>query len=86
MKHVYVGKPYKTGYEICRVIDSCIETGAALVYNRNTKAVEVLPWGGKIRISEQEHKWLNDHEEEFEADFLRACKKYAEFIKAFQAA
>lgn len=85
MKNTYIGKPYKNGYEICRVIDSDIATGAALVYNRNTRAVEVIPYSIKIRLDAREQEWLNDNEAEYEADFHRACKKYSTLISAFAA-
>lgn len=83
MKTTYIGKPYKNGHEICRVISSDIATGAALVYNRNTRAVEVIPYNIKIRLGAREQDWLNDHETEYEADFRRACKKYSTLISAF---
>ena len=83
--NTYVQKPVgKYGYEICRVIDSDISTGAALVYNLATEIIEVLPWGCRSYVGRQANEWQNAHAAELEKGFNRACKKYADFILAFR--
>lgn len=86
MKNVYIGKPYKNGHEVCMVIDSNIATGDALVYNRRTKAIEVIPYRMRAYVDANCRRLYQDTEEEHEKDYQRACKKYAEVIKAFQSA
>ena len=81
--NAYVKKPRKDGYELCRVIASSEETGAALVFNRNTNAVEVLPLGMYVNAADYEQTDCNLDEDEFELQYRVACRQYAEFIDSF---
>lgn len=84
MKNVYIGKPYKNGSIICRVIDSDIATGDALVFNRQTKVVEIIPYRCMSYLDSNIKALANDMESEFEDSFKRACKKYADLIIQFK--
>ena len=55
MKNVYIGKDSATGngVAICKVIDSDIATGNALVYNRETDSIEI------VTITEKRTLWTN---------------------------
>ncbi len=83
MKHVYIGKPCKSGYEVCMVIDSRISTGEALVFNRATKTIEIIPFNNRRYIDSNSYKLYQDTEHEHAEAFRKACKKYVDFIKKF---
>lgn len=60
MKRVYVGKRTDSGIEICKVIDSDILTGDALVFNRETKKFEVISIWDRVRLNPYIRKLAED--------------------------
>lgn len=87
MKSVYVGKKYsETGFEMCLVIDSRIDTGAALVYNIAKNTIEVLPFGMWHRQAKVYQEICEDNRNTWEAKLEKAAKKNAAFIEEFQTA
>ena len=50
MKNVFIGKKTGHGFEHCLVIDSDIETAAAVVFNLKTRKTETLSLGEYKRL------------------------------------
>lgn len=64
MKPVYIGRTNRNNVtEICRVIDSDIATGNAIVFNRNTKKFEVLTINEIHRLPINVRKLAEDTQE-----------------------
>lgn len=60
MKSVYVGKNVNGTTEICKVIDSNIITGNALVFNRETKNFEEITLKEKVVLQPNIRKLAED--------------------------
>lgn len=60
MKPVYVGKVTSGTIEICKVLDSDISTGNAIVFNRATKKIEVLKYSEKHTLLKNIRKLAED--------------------------
>lgn len=60
MKPVYVGKMVNGTLQICKVIDSDIATGDAIVFNRATKKVETLKYAEKHTLYQNVRKLAED--------------------------
>lgn len=60
MKSVYVGKLNKGAIEICKVIDSDIATGNALVFNRKTKDFEEITLNERVVLQPNIRKLAED--------------------------
>lgn len=60
MKAVYVGKMVNGVIQICKVIDSDIATGDAIVFNRVTKKVETLKYAEKHTLLQNIKKLAED--------------------------
>lgn len=59
-KSVYVGKMVNGAIQTCKVIDSDISTGAATVFNRATKKVEILKYHEKHTLFQNIRKLAED--------------------------
>lgn len=87
MKNVYVGKQTKAGrFEMCLVIDSRIDTAAALVYNIAKNTIEVLPLGMWHRQAQVFQDICEENRNTWEHKYQKALEKNAAFIAEFQAA
>lgn len=61
MKLVYVGKKMVNGtIQICKVLNSDISTGNAVVFNRATKKVETLKYSEKHTLDKNVRKLAED--------------------------
>lgn len=60
LKAVYVGKIVNGTMQICKVLDSDISTGAAVVFNRATKKVETLKYNEKHTLLQNIRKLAAD--------------------------
>lgn len=60
MKSVYVGKFNKGAIEICKVIDSDIATGNALVFNRKSKDFEDISIKERVTLQQNIRKLAED--------------------------
>lgn len=60
VKSVYVGKMIDGAMQICKVLDSDIATGDALIFNRATKKVETLKYAEKHTLSKNIRKLAED--------------------------
>ena len=60
LKAVYVGKMVNGTMQICKVLDSDISTGAAVVFNRATKKVETLKYNEKHTLCQNIKKLAED--------------------------
>lgn len=68
MKSVYVGKLSKGNVvEICKVIDSDIETGDAIVFNRKSKEFEEITIWDRVMLNPNIRKLAEDTPE---ADYM----------------
>ena len=78
MKNVYIGKTSVTGkgLAICKVIDSDIATGNAMVYNRETDSIETITLAEKHTLQINIKKLAEDTESEYEEKVKRALAKY----------
>ena len=78
MKNVYIGKTSITGkgLAICKVIDSDIATGNAIVYNRETDTIETITLAEKHTLQINIKKLAEDTESEYEEKVKRALAKY----------
>lgn len=67
MKNVYIGKKSVTGkgLAICKVIDSDIATGNALIYNRETDCFETIMFSEKRTLYKNIKKLAEDTESKF---------------------
>lgn len=59
-KSVYVGKMVNATIQICKVLDSDISTGNAIVFNRATEKVETLKYSEKHTLFENIRKLAED--------------------------
>lgn len=77
MKNVYIGKKSVTGkgLAICKVIDSDIATGNALVYNRETDHFEIITLSEKHTLYSNIKKLAEDTESEFVENEKEALKR-----------
>lgn len=79
MKNIYIGKTSvknETATAICKVIDTDIATGDAIVYNRETNAIEILHFNEKIALNSNFKKLAEDTENEYTDKIKRAFEKY----------
>lgn len=79
MKNVYIGKKSvksETATAICKVIDTDITTGDAIVYNRETNAIEILHFNEKIALDSNLKKLAEDTEKEYTNKIKKAFEKY----------
>lgn len=80
MKNVYIGKTSinGNGLAICMVIDSDIETGDAIIYNRETDTIETITLAEKHTLWDGVKKLAEDTESEYEDKVKRALAHYTE--------
>lgn len=81
LKNVYIGKQSiksETGLAICKVIDSDIATGNAVVFNRETNNIEIVTIQEKHTLSENIKKLAEDTEHEYIENEKQAIKRYNE--------
>lgn len=73
MKNVYIGKTSVSGngIAICKVIDSDIATGDAIVYNRETDKIETVKFAEKHTLWENIKKLAEDTENEYEEKVMK---------------
>lgn len=78
MKNVYIGKASITGkgLEICKVIDSDIATGNAIIYNRETDNIETMTLAEKRSLQSNIKKLAEDTENEYTEKEKAALAKY----------
>ena len=78
MKNVYIGKTSITGkgFAICKVIDSDIATGNAIVYNRETDSIETITLAEKHTLQINIKKLAEDTENEYTEKEKAALKRY----------
>lgn len=79
MKNVYIGKKSvksETATAICKVIDTDIATGDAIVYNRETNTIEILHFSEKIALDSNLKKLAEDTEKEYTNKIKKAFEKY----------
>lgn len=78
MKNVYIGKTSITGkgLAICKVIDSDITTGNAIVYNRETDSIETITLAEKHTLQINIKKLAEDTENEYTEKERAALEKY----------
>lgn len=78
MKNVYIGKKSITGkgLAICKVIDSDIATGNAIVYNRETNSIETITLAEKHTLQINIKKLAEDTENEYTEKEKVAFAKY----------
>lgn len=60
LKAVYVGKMVNGTIQICKVLDSDISTGDAVVFNRATKKVETIKYAEKHTLLQNVRKLAED--------------------------
>lgn len=79
MKNVYIGKASITGkgLAICKVIDSDIATGNAIIYNRETDSIETITLAEKHTLWQNIKKLAEDTENEYTEKEKAALAKYA---------
>ena len=78
MKNVYIGKTSITGkgLSICKVIDSDIATGNAIVYNRETDSIETITLAEKHTLYTNIKKLAEDTENEYTEKEKVALERY----------
>ena len=78
MKNVYIGKTSITGkgLAICKVIDSDIATGNAIVYNRETDSIETITLAEKHTLQINIKKLAEDTENEYTEKDRSALERY----------
>lgn len=78
MKNVYIGKTSITGkgLAICKVIDSDIATGNAIVYNRETDSIETITLAEKHTLYINIKKLAEDTENEYTEKEKVALARY----------
>ena len=78
MKNVYIGKTSITGkgLAICKVIDSDIATGNAIVYNRETDSIETITLAEKHTLQINIKKLAEYTENEYTEKEKAALKRY----------
>ena len=78
MKNVYIGKTSITGkgLAICKVIDSDIATGNAIVYNRETDSIETITLAEKHTLQINIKKLAEDTENEYTEKEKAALARY----------
>lgn len=78
MKNVYIGKTSITGkgLAICKVIDSDIATGNAIVYNRETDSIETITLAEKHTLQINIKKLAEDTENEYTEKERAALERY----------
>ena len=78
MKNVYIGKTSITGkgLAICKVIDSDIATGNAIVYNRETDSIETITLAEKHTLYTNIKKLAEDTENEYTEKEKVALERY----------
>ena len=78
MKNVYIGKTSITGngLAICKVINSDIATGNAIVYNRETDSIEIITLAEKRSLQSNIKKLAEDTENEYTEKEKSALAKY----------
>ena len=78
MKNVYIGKTSITGkgLAICKVIDSDIATGNAIVYNRETDSIETITLAEKHTLQINIKKLAEDTENEYTEKEKAALERY----------
>lgn len=78
MKNVYIGKTSITGkgLAICKVIDSDIATGNAIVYNRETDSIETITLAEKHTLYTNIKKLAEDTENEYTEKEKIALERY----------
>lgn len=78
MKSVYIGKTSITGkgLAICKVIDSDIATGNAIVYNRETDSIETITLAEKHTLYTNIKKLAEDTENEYKEKEKVALERY----------
>ena len=78
MKNVYIGKTSITGkgLAICKVIDSDIATGNAIVYNRETDSIETITLAEKHTLYTNIKKLAEDTENEYKEKEKVALERY----------
>ena len=78
MKNVYIGKESITGkgLAICKVIDSDITTGNAMVYNRETDNIETITLAEKHTLQINIKKLAEDTENEYTEKEKAALARY----------
>lgn len=78
MKNVYIGKTSITGkgLAICKVIDSDIATGNAMVYNRETDSIETITLAEKHTLQINIKKLAEDTENEYTEKEKSALERY----------
>ena len=78
MKNVYIGKTSITGkgLAICKVIDSDIATGNAIVYNRETDSIETITLAEKHTLYTNIKKLAEDTENEYTENEKVALERY----------
>ena len=78
MKNVYIGKTSITGkgLAICKVIDSDIATGNAIVYNRETDSIETMTLAEKHTLQINIKKLAEDTENEYTEKEKSALERY----------
>ena len=78
MKNVYIGKASITGkgLAICKVIDSDIATGNAIVYNRETDSIETITLAEKHTLQINIKKLAEDTENKYTEKERSALERY----------
>lgn len=78
MKNVYIGRTSTkgNGLAICKVIDSDIATGNAIVYNRETDQIETVTFAEKHTLYENIKKLAEDTENEYTKKEQKALAVY----------
>lgn len=78
MKNIYIGKPSinNNGTAICKVLDSDIATGNAIVYNRETDRIEEITLAEKHTLWTNIRKLAEDTENEYTEKERIAFEKY----------
>jgi len=78
MKNVYIGKVSTkgNGLAICKVIDSDIATGNAIIYNRETDQIETITLAEKQTLWENIKKLAEDTENEYAEKEQKALAAY----------
>ena len=79
MKNVYIGKQSiksENGLAICKVIDTDIATGDAIVFNRETAKIEIVKFHEKHTLSQNIRKLAEDTEGDFILAEMSALDSY----------
>ncbi len=77
MKNVYIGKLFKDNtIAICKVIDSDIATGNAIVFNRGTNKIEIVTSAEKHTLWSNIRKLAEDTENEYIKEVQKALAEY----------